>query len=69
MFNKYIPSPYGYSKYGLVGVWAVAWPVIDNKHKDGKGARRGNLEQREQRECHSWDMTCVTYPIDKYLVY
>ena len=41
---KYIPSPYGYSKYGLIGVWAVAWPLVNHKHKDGKGARRGDLE-------------------------
>jgi hypothetical protein len=66
---KSIPSPYGYSKYALVGVWAVAWPVISDKNTDGKGACRSDLEQRERRGCHSWDTSCVTYPIDEYLVY
>jgi hypothetical protein len=58
---EYTPAPYGDSKDGLVGVWAVAWPVKNDKHKDRKGGGGGDLERCERGECDAHDPRYVRH--------
>ena len=45
---QYIPAPDRDGKCNLIGVWAVARPVIDDKHGDREGTGRCNLEHHER---------------------